>query len=220
MTVLLADTRLPSRQVLIRGRVGEAITGRSYEDFHVLIEAEQGPTTCALPVTVANKPGGWYVAHLGPRGTWPVFAEGVEVTLRVTITLAGREPQVLSEAVEPSALQLATVDRSLGEQEVTTTRIAGAPFTFDLTVDPLPVSLKGMVIRNHDPADPLAGVTVTADASPPVQTDARGQFFIPALPVAEAITLALTGGGDPTNVNLIPDYARRVNTVTISLSGA
>lgn len=220
MSVLLASSSLAPRQLLLRGRVSEAITGRGLAPSEIRVEAEQGAVRAALPVTITHKPGGWYGAHLVPRGVWPVFAPAPDVTLWVTFTLPGRAPSLLSQTVSASALDLTSVALSLAGQPVHADRISGAPFDFSLSLDPLPVALAGTVIRDHDPSDPIAGVTLTAAPAAPVLSDAQGQFFIPALPVLEQVQIGLSTGGPVTNVTLTPDYARRVNMATLSLSGA
>lgn len=219
MSVILASTRAMARQVLIRGRVGEAITGRGFDGFSVRVRAEQGAVTCALPFVTALKPGGWYAAHLNPGAVWPEFDPGPDVTLRVEITIPGRSPVTQSRAFSPALVALTDAVLTIGGQPVMARLVSGAPFVFDVTLDPPAVALQGTVLRGNDPADPITGATVTAAPTPGVVTDANGQFFIPTLPVAETVTLALSEGGPAVTIPFTPDYARRVNRVTLSLGG-
>ncbi len=220
MSVILAETLLSARQVLVRGRIGETITGRGLEGASVELRAVQGGTTALLPVAMAMKPGGWYAAHLAPGRVWPVFAPVPDVTLEAEIAVPGRAPVILSQSVAPAELALVREPRTIGGTAVEVERIAGAPFAFDLDVPPLPVALAGTVIRDNDPADPFAGVSVSALGVAPVFTDAAGKFFIAGLPVLETVLLSLDGGSGPVGFPFHPDYARRVNSVTLSLGGA
>lgn len=219
MSVILASTRLMARQVLIRGRVGEAITGRGFDDFSVRVSAEQGAVTCVLPFVTSVKPGGWYAAHLNPGAVWPAFDPAPDVTLRVEIAIPGRGAVTQSRSFSPGLMALTDAALTVGGQAVTAGLVSGAPFVFDVTLDPPAVALQGTVLRANDPADPIAGASVTAAPAPGVVTDANGQFFIPGLPVAETVTLALSDGGPVVNNPFTPDYARRVNRVTLSLGG-
>ncbi|WP_108258374.1 hypothetical protein [Mangrovicoccus ximenensis] len=220
MSAVLASARLSARQVLVRGRIGETITGRSFDGVGVELRAVQDGVTVPLPVSLAMKPGGWYAAHLAPGRVWPVFPAAPGVTLEAEISVPGRAPVVVSQAVDPADLALVAEPRQAGETAVEVERIAGAPFRFDLSLSPLPVALSGTVIRDHDPDDPFPGVSVSAPGGLPVVTDAAGQFFIAELPVLETMLLSLDGGSGITEIPFRPDYARRVNSVTLSLGGA
>lgn len=214
---VFADTSVPTRQVLGSGRVFEAITGRGLDDFEIELGFTQGARSGGFPVELLRKPGGHFALQLVPERDMPAFAATGDVTLTATVTLPGRPAKLVFINTGPGALALADDTVTIGGTTLAIRRIAGAPFDFSAQVQPRPVALKGTVIRAHDPADPIAGVSVAAPGTPAAVTDAAGSFTIAALPVAETVDLALTEGTSDTVVPFRPDYAQAVNTVTLSL---
>jgi hypothetical protein len=123
---------------------------------------------------------------------------------------------VVDRTVAGSDLALTEVSRTVAGQTLIVTTIAGAPFDLSAEIDPAPVALAGIVLRDHDPAEPLAGIGVAAGGAPAV-TDGAGRFFIPALPLAAELSLTLTEGGTTTILPLRVDFAQPINKATLSL---
>lgn len=214
--IRLADRTLGLRQVLASGRVADAVTGRGLDGFDITLRFTHGGGSGELPGALALKPDGWFAVQLRPAAQMPDLATVGPVTLTVRVTVPGRPPVEARQVVDGS--ELALVERSVrvSDTETVVEYVAGAPFTFSITLPPQPVALAGMVVRDHDPDVPVAGVELRADDGPPVVTDARGRFFLPALPVAESVTLALIEGEDQSVITYRPDFSRPVNTVTLS----
>ena len=73
--------------------------------------------------------------------------------------------------------------------------------------------VEGTIYVGGDPEQPARGVTVevVTPPGPSATTDDRGAFRITDLPVAEVVTLHITGGGATTVRRLRPDHRQRVN---------
>lgn len=214
--IRLADRTLGLRQVLARGRVSDAVTGRGLGTFDVALGFTHGGGSGDLPGVLALKPDGWFAVQVRPAVQMPDLAAAGPVTLTARVTVPGRGAVEVAQVVDGTELALVEVSVPVGDSETVVERIAGAPFTFSVALPPQPVALAGIVLRDHDPDIPVAGVEVRADVGAPVVTDARGRFFLPALPVAETITLTLTEDAEESTTSYRPDFSRPVNTVTLS----
>lgn len=219
--LLLAETRLAIRQAFGTGQLTEMITGRAYDNFGITMAYSHAGGSGRLPLTLQKKPGGFFALQFPPERAIPDFSGQTDVTLTATITIQGKAPFDVVQTVSTTDLALTETASSVGGTPVTYRRISGAPFDFSAQVAPPAVALQGIVVRDHDPANPISNVTITTTPAAPggaVTSDADGIFFIPALPVAEAITLDLDEDGTPVSVPFRPDYARPVNTLTLSLA--
>ena len=219
--LVLPETRLAIRQALGSGQLTETITGRAFEHFEITIAYSHAGGSGALPVTLQKKPGGFFALQLSPERAMPDFSAQTNVTLTATVAIAGKTPFDVTQTVPATDLALADTASSVGGIDVTYRRVVGAPFDFSAQLAPRAVALQGIILRDHDPANPISNVTITttpAAAGGAVSSDADGIFFIPALPVAETIALDLDEGGTPTSVPFRPDYAKPVNTLTFSLA--
>jgi len=216
MTVF-APTSLSARQVLVRGRVSEAVTNRVFDDFTVAASYANAAGEGVLPVGLQRKSGGYYALHLDPIRDMPDLSQDGAVTLTITLTPAGRTPLVLTKDIP--AAEFARVARpvAIGAQMLQAHVLAGAPFLFDFILPARPVGLRGIVLENHDPEAPLAGVKIRAGDAPEVVTGANGRFAIDALPVTDIVSIELEGAGPVETVDFRPDYEIPVNTITLSL---
>jgi hypothetical protein len=220
MTVF-APTPLSARQVLLRGQVREAVTGRAFDGFAAALSYSNGAGQGRLPARLEIKPAGYYALHLDPaRDLQDLSADG-PVTLTLTVTIAGRAPLVQSQIIAAAEFQRVVRPVKVGTQTLETQVLAGAPFLFDVTVPARAVGLRGIVLEKHDPEAPLAGVKIRAGTAPQVTTAADGRFAIPDLPITETVSIELEGAGPIETVVFRPNYAVPVNTITLSLgSGA
>lgn len=217
MMMLLSPSGPATRQALISGRIREAVTGRAVDGCTIQATYAQGPRTGVFTATTATKPGGWFVLHADPSRDVPDFSGGGDVTLTVRIDCPDRTPAEAS-LVRPEA-DLLVVDRTvtINGTAQSILAVSGAPFEISPLLALPPVALEGTLIRDFDPESPASGVTVTAAPAAPVISDAAGRFFIPALPPAETVTLALEDGASLVDHSFRPDYSRRKNTLTLSL---
>lgn len=214
-----ADQQLAVRQVLAAGRLAERITDRGIADVSGTLSFRVGVAAPWRPLAVqfAARAEGFFAFSLHPEREFPNLSAFASVTLRaefarVAVSIASVERTVLG-----SALTLETRTSTIADQTFRGVGIRGAPFDLSVEVDPAPVALAGIVLRNHDPAQAIAGVQVAAGVSRTV-TDSTGRFFLPALPLAARISLELTEGAMTTPFPLHVDYARPVNHVTVSLA--
>ena len=218
--LVLAETTLSIRQAFGTGQLTEEITGQPFENFDVTMTYSHVGGSGPLPVTLLKKPGGFFALQFPPARAMPDFSAQTDVTLTVTIAIQGRAPFDVSQTVSATALALTDTVSKVGGSPITYRRINGAPFDFSAQVAPHPVALQGIILRDHDPANPISNVTVTTTPIGPnsaVTSDADGIFFIPALPVAEAITLDLEEGGTQIGIPFRPDFAKPVNRLILSL---
>ena len=219
--LVLPETRLSIRQAFVTGQLTEKITGRAFDNFDISMRWSHTGGSGLLPLTLQKKPGGFFTLQFAPGRTMPVFSGQTDVALTITISIQDRAPFDMTKTVPIADLTLTEAASSIGGTPVTYGRINGAPFDFSAQLAPGAVALKGIILRDHDPADPVSNVTVTTTppaSGGPVVSATDGIFFIPVLPVDEAITLNLDEGQPIIPVPFRPDYARPVNTLTLSLA--
>ena len=216
MTVF-ASTPLSLRQVLVRGKVREAITDRVFDDFTAALSFIHAAGQGKLPVRLQRQPGGYYALHLDPIRDMPDLSQDGVVALQLTIAIPGHAPLVLSQDIAAADFQRVVKPVKIGTQMLDTRVLAGAPFLFDVTVAAKPVGLRGIVLEKHDPDVPLADVKIRAGTAPQVVTAADGRFSIPDLPVTETVSIEVEGTGSSEIVIFRPNYAIPVNTITLSL---
>lgn len=213
----LSTDPLALRQALGRGRLSERITNRGFDDFDATMRFSHVGGSGSLPVRLLRKPGGYFALQLAPDREMPDFSDIDTVTLTVRFEIPGNPPIDVPRTLAGAALALVERTLSVGGQSVTASAISGAPFDFSHVLAPKPVALAGTVLRNNDPAEPVAGATVTASPAPPASTDALGRFRIPALPVLETLTLSVDDAGNVTEAPFRPDFTKPENLLTLSL---
>lgn len=215
--LVLADARLPVRQTIAAGRAAERITERGLTALSATLSFRAGTDPLRpLPARFHLRAEGYFAFGLIPERDMPDLSAASSVTLRAEFERHGTAPVAVEATVPGAALALEEVERTVAGRTVTVERIAGAPFDLSLMVDPAPVALAGIVLRDHDPAAPAAGVTVTAGPAA-VLTDAGGRFFLPALPLVAEVELELTDGTETTTQPFHIDYETPVNRVSLSL---
>ena len=217
MTLTLSPIAPALRQVLIFGRVREAITGRALNDGVLSAHYVQGPRNGDLDLTLEIKPGGWFAFQGDPARNVPDFSGGGDVTLSVRIAYADRPPVEATLTRPEAELQISATPVTVDGDILTVQSVSGAPFEINLVVPVRPVALEGVLIRDFDPEVPAVGVTVTTPGVPPVVTDLAGRFFIPALPAAETVVLSFDDGGTLADHSFQPDFADAKNTLSLSL---
>ncbi len=216
MTVF-APSPVSTRQVLVRGRVSEAVTGRVFTDFAAMLSFSTATGQGSIPAKLQIKSGGFYSMHLEPSRDMSDLSKGGPVTLKLDITVPGRPPLSQSKVIPSAKFTLISKPVKIGNQTLTSRALSGAPFVFDFTVPAKPVGLRGIVLKKHDPDAPLAGVKIRAGTAPEVLSAANGRFVINALPVVETVSIKLEGTGPIETVVFRPDYDIPVNTITLSL---
>lgn len=229
----LADTVLDPRQALATGRCVEAVTGRVIEDFTAVLGYSHAGGSGTFRTVLARKPGGYFALHLHPRRDVPDLSLAGTVTLTLRLSQPSRPDVLVLRQVPGTDLAPVETARTVASQDVTVARIPAAPFVFTVTTPPAPVQLDGLVLLDNDPDTPADGVTATVAVTvaggdpatsgaataptPPVVTDARGRFRIPAMPVAHVVTLSFDNAGQATERRLLLDYTRPVMDVAFSI---
>jgi hypothetical protein len=218
--ILLPDRTVPLRQVLVRGRIADQVTGRGLRPSAVQLTFRHAAGTGPLPGALTLAADGWYALHLAPAAQLPDLSAAGPVTLTARITVAGRVPVEVSRDVAGADLAVTEVPVEVDGAERRVTRVAGAPFELSAVLAPRPVALDGIVLRDHDPERPAAGVTVRLDgAGAGETTDAGGRFFLSPLPAALSVLLHLTDGAATSTARVVVDHSRPVCTVTLSVPG-
>ena len=216
---IFAPGILSSRQTIVKGRIVEAVTGRSLTPVSAALEFSHSTASGFLPATLLTKSAGYFALHLSPGRSMPDLTGHGAVTLKLTLGFDNRAPVNASKTI--ADLQFSIIDRpvKVAGSLLVTKVVTGAPFGFDFVAPAAPVGLRGIVLKKSDPDQPLANVSVKAGSLAPVLTGANGRFAIDALPVTDSVDLVLQGAGQPVTVPFRPDYLTPVNTVTLSLAG-
>lgn len=213
----LADRHLAVRQNLATGRIGERITGRGLDVVSASLSARIGAGPFRpIAARFMRRAEGYFAFNLQPARDMPDFSAALDVTLRAEFQRDGNGPIVIERTVQGSDLTLRDNVRDIAGRQVIVRTIAGAPVDLSITTDPAAVALQGIVLRNHDPSQPLADIGVMAGAAA-ATTNAQGRFFLPALPLLATVVIELTEDSTVTNHQYHIDYARPVNSVTLSL---
>jgi hypothetical protein len=205
------------RQNLVAGRFSEAITERPIETFTASLSYAQNGVEGSFATRLLRKPGGYFALHHTPDRETPSLNGADPVTLVLALLRPDQPPLQLARDVPGSDLAIVGDQIGIGNQRKNVARLAGAPFTFVATVPPAPVMLNGLVLFDGDPEVPATAIAVRAGALPAVTTDPTGRFRIPALPVAETVTLTFDDGTTQTERLIRPDYAAAQMTTTFSI---
>ena len=213
----LADTTIDTRASLATGRFFEQITERSFRDFTAALDYSHAGVEGTFMTTLSTKPGGYFALHAHAVRDLPDLGGAGAVRLRLRLGREGLPDEVVTQDVAGADLALVETALTLGGEPVQGVGLAAAPFHFSVGVPPRPVRLDGLVLHDHDLESPAAGVTVTVAPAAPVVTGPDGRFIIPALPVAESLTLTFDDAGAETDVVLRPDYDRHAMSVTFSV---
>jgi hypothetical protein len=213
----LADIRPAIRQNLAAGRVSERVTGRGLTASSGSLSLRTG-TGPRLPLAArfAIRPEGYFAFSILPGRDMPDVSAAEAVTFRAEFTFATHAPIVSERTVAGDTLAFRDTERTVAGQNVTIRTVMGAPVDLTIETDPAPVALQGIVLRAHDPAQPVPDVGVAAGPANTV-TDPQGRFFLPALPLVAETVLELTEDGTTTEHAFRIDYERPVNTVILSL---
>ena len=217
MTLAFASPRLGQRQVLARGRLFERLTERGFPRFVARLSYSFGTTQGIFPTVLTIRPGGWFALHLDPSRDMPDLSGAGFVRLTLRLERPGDPPLEATLDVPGADLAVVEVPRPVDGQSLTTMRVTGAPFSFGIGVDPAPLLLDGLVLHDSDQAAPAAGITLRVATLPDRVTDAQGRFRIPALPLAEVVTLSFDEGGTITDHTLRPLWGGDAMSHTFSI---
>ncbi len=215
-----------TRQALIVGQVTDGLTGRATHQPPTVALAYQTPPgepARAYPLTARMGAGGLFVFAGDPATAFPRLSAGGSLALRLMVSAPGYQTQAIEFTLTDA--DLAFVERTLevGDASLTVS-VLDAPLV-DETVAllPEPVHLGGRVVSAETPDVPVAGaqVAVTApEARGPVSTGAEGFFTLQDVPVAQEVTVEVSGaaGFEDLVSTIHLDYRQPVNHVTFALS--
>ena len=225
MSLLSADAPW-LRQAFVAGRLTDSVTQRGIDTFDARLDYDRlGDGTGYLPFPARFKRGaqGYFVFHLDPGSQFPSI-EGLDpVGVRVTFAAGSHVERSATRSIAAPGLEIVTEEIVLGGKTVEVEKVAGAPFDFSSSVEPLPVALSGYVFRDHDPEEPATGAMI--EVIDPVSAanamaDAAGWFRIDALPVVAAVRLRVTDGARTAQFVLLPDFSTPMNETVLSVSTA
>lgn len=220
--IRLADLTLPAQQALVCGRVYDSLSGRGHDDFDGVLTFDHQPSGGrrgpALPVRLGHRPDGWFVFSAPDVRQVPAPPADDPVRLIVHLALPGRDPLQHTVEIPRDEFTVVETEVKIDGRTIRVPSMPRAPWQSMIPVAPRPVALDGIVLHDHDPTDPAAGVTVSVTGIASQVTDLQGRFFLPALPVSPEVTLTLAAPGDPPREERFrPDYDRPVNRVALSL---
>ena len=206
------------RQLLVTGRVADAISGRGIAaEIALDYDAAGDGGFRPLPAELARRADGWFAFHLAPRHLPP--PTGAAPALRLTITAPGHAGAVRTIAVAPVELALEEATRTVAGHPVTLQRIVGAPFRQSAQLSPHAVALDVVVLEAADPASPIAGATVemlTLPGGSQVTGSDGGCRFSP-LPVVAAVEFRVTRGQQVTQHRVRPAFDRPLNRAVFAV---
>jgi hypothetical protein len=210
---------VPGTQILLRGRLSNLLTDAGIADAVLQIDTRQGGDWTRVPFSLRQQNGGWFAIAARMTEISARLQLGVATSFRV---IATHPDFVTGEAtldLTPAQFSQATGSVDIGGTTVPTAAIAGAPFVLDLQLEPRPVMLAGLVTRDNDAAQPVAGadVTIAGTGGSTVSTDADGRFRFAAVPLALALDVSTTDGTRTSAQIHVVDFARPVNAITLSL---
>lgn len=212
------DKVIPGRQVLAFGRVSDAVRGTAVSWARIVLEYRVDGQRGRLPVQINFGPGGWFAAHLPAAAlAGGVLAASAQIDVLATITAPGYRSVTLSRRVAGSHFVTEQIDLAhLPGQRLT--RWAGEALDFSAALDPPAVALRGVVIHDHDPAQPVGAATVTVSPAPAVTADGAGRFFISALPLTRLVQITVSDGANEQTHQWPVDFGHPVNSATLSLT--
>lgn len=201
------------RQLLVTGRVADAISGRGVADATIMLayDAAGAGLFQALPAQLARRDDGWFGFHIAPRQLPP--PTGDAPVLRLSVSAQRYTGAQLPITPTPAELALASTDRSIFGHPIEIQRIAGAPFRCSIALMPQAVALEVMVLIAGDPATPAVGATVEMLTPPGAEmiSDASGSCRFAPLPVAATVAFRVTRGPRVSTFNVRPDFTQPVN---------
>lgn len=214
-------TAVSMRQVLAQGRFYEAITNRGFVGFHATLSYSHAAGEGVFVTTQTILREGYFALHFDPSSAMPDFSQVASVTLTLTLVHASAAPVIAHiEDVDVADLSLEQQQHTINNQLITVSRVSGAPFVFNISIEPQPILLDGLLLHNHDPEEPAVGVAVTilGDAGITIKnTDDEGRFRITALPISETVTLQFNDNGTLSQRTVRPAWGNGSMAQTFSL---
>jgi hypothetical protein len=197
MTLRAIDTLL-LQQALMTGGVRDGLTGqptRNLPTVSLFYQTADPAPPRPYPLTARVHPQGHFVFAGDPQRAFPQLSDGTTLALRLTVSAAGYQPHNEDFSLSAAALTLQESTVEISGHSLTIARLNAPLRTFDVALDPLPLSLRGRVIDADELDTPLPGaqVSITApDARGPVTADANGFFSLHDLPVAQTVTVQVS----------------------------
>lgn len=215
-----------AHQALIVGRVTDGLTNRPTlrpPAVELTYQTLAGQPPRSYPLNVRLDSSGVFAFAGMPGTAFPRLSPGGTLDLRLTISAPRYQTRTIDFTL--SGTDLALIDRTLDvDGELLSASVLDAPLREEnVALLPEPVHLGGRVVSADDPETPVAGahITVTApETRGPVSTDTDGFFTLHDMPVAQEVTVEVSGLPSfeqiVTTVHL--DYRQPVNHVTFALS--
>ncbi|MGD9749797.1 MAG: hypothetical protein AB7W59_02260 [Acidimicrobiia bacterium] len=204
------------RQVLVSGRVSEAITGRALAGFTAQLDVVGDGWARSLPVDATLKAQGWYALSCsGPSGHLILPPED-EVELRLSITLPdgrrGRAGVTSTGAELTPVRQPVTIAGEIHDLLV----VPAAPIRLDCSIPPAPIALSGQVIIDNDPRATVAGATISIGELT-TTSDASGSFQLGPIPLEAVLVVQIIADAASVEATFRPDFTNRNNTAVFSV---
>lgn len=217
--IITADKTVTGRQNLIWGRLSEAISKRTFDAFDVKISYEKNGTTASIPTQLTRKSGGYFALSVASLSGVPDFV-GVtgNVKLIAEFSVSGQAPFQIDKTINISDLRPVSSNIVLDGKTFLCRKVPGAPFDFSHTIVPSPVGISGTVISSTDFETRIDNATIAIAGVPDVTTDGSGNFSVPALPVAETISLTISKGPKTKTFSYRPDYSVPINLISTAFA--
>lgn len=214
------------QQCLICGKVIDNITGQAVKKpFSVQLQIQLSESQGYVPIKANTRilNGGYFVASGDPVRSLPLeISPSDTVDFRIFVSVPGFSD--FENTYSLPASDVIPVSASLGllSGEFDVKKVDSPLLDLEIKVDPLPVSLSGVVLEDGDASQPLEGVTIAVtspESRPAVLSDVNGRFRIENLPVAKSVTLSVHLDEVSSDVVHVVDFATPLNTRTINLNG-
>lgn len=214
-----------AHQALIVGRVTDGLTNRPTlrpPAVELTYQTPPGQPARSYPLDVRLDSSGVFAFAGMPGTAFPRLSPGGTLDLRLTVSAPRYQTQNIDFTLADT--DLAFVARTLDvDGESLSASVLDAPLREEnVALLPEPVHLGGRVVNADDPETPVANaqITITApEVRGPVSTNADGFFTLQDLPVAQEVTVHVSGlPGFEEIVTIVHlDYRQPVNRVTFAL---
>lgn len=220
--VLRAVDTVLSQDVVVIGRVVDAVSGRPLRSDPTLSLVHRATPELTVPLALRVTPDGLF-AFFGDRHTaLPELTGAQTLELLLVASAPGYRTTSVDVTLDAADVALTRETRRLGGRTVELEVRTGPPVRADLALRPLPVHLAGRVVRRDDPSVPIAEAEIRVtgpQAHGPTTTDVNGFYLLQDLPTEAEATVRVAAIGFTTLVEtVVLDYAVTLNRRSFALA--
>lgn len=209
-------------QALIRLRVTDLVSGLALPEAEVMtsLKAEEGDGIYrSSPFEFRNMHDGWFIMVINYQALVGKLRLGVATRFKFNVSLRGYE--MAEELLLISADDFTAVSEEVvvGDSVIPRRRLRGAPFEQQIVLEPNPVRLAGLVVRDNDLDKPIENVNVMVndDAANAVMTGGDGRFRFNSLPLKQTVDVTVSEVDNSDTTTHVIDFRNPINHLTLSL---